>query len=282
MEVNAFYNTAKIYAESIKYQKPNYFTEPGSTLCLILTDTQEIFSGVTSVRIHDGVVDELHSEHIAIMSMLAANKVRVQKMLTISFDDFSICIPTLECLNMLFRADSRNRKCEVVVSLTETVPAEELTSGAYVQKNASDNNSNPSDFVYDDNIPQMFDDEPVYESNNDESSSDEASSLGAPADFVSGFEFDESNPFYEPDAPDTTDNVEALNPDGHSTEFLYTPPQQSNSVGSESYESNSVYKGSEYITETDDNKKISKKELLKQAKERKKAAKSNARFKKLF
>lgn len=172
MVINSFYNTAKTYAEKIRQEKTAYYKEPGATLTLVMSEEQEIFSGVTSIKINEGKVDTIHSEAIAIMSMIAANQPKAKQMITIAFKDQSVVKPCDECLDMLLNAHPDNGKCEVAVAISETQTAINLKSQAT-------------------NITAEF-----LEKNTEEVS---APDLGAPAEFVSGFEFDADNPFLASD-----------------------------------------------------------------------------------
>ncbi len=170
MVINSFYNTAKTYAEKIRQEKTAYYKEPGATLTLVMSEDQEIFSGVTSIKINEGKVDTIHSEAIAIMSMIAANQPKAKQMVTIAFKDQSVVKPCDECLDLLLSADADNGKCEVAIAPTETETAINLKSQAtnitaeFLEKDTA---------VEVENVPD----------------------LGAPAEFVSGFEFDADNPF---------------------------------------------------------------------------------------
>lgn len=172
MVINSFYNTAKTYAEKIRQEKTAYYKEPGATLTLIMSEDQEIFSGVTSIKINEGKVDTIHSEAIAIMSMIAANQPKAKQMITIAFKDQSVVKPCDECLDMLLNADPDNGKCEVAVEISQSETAINLKSQAT-------------------NISAEF-----LEKNTEEIS---VPDLGAPVEFVSGFEFDSDNPFLASD-----------------------------------------------------------------------------------
>ena len=54
MEISAFYNTAKKFCGKIKTEKPDYVSDPDACLCLIIADTEEIFSGITNRRHDEG------------------------------------------------------------------------------------------------------------------------------------------------------------------------------------------------------------------------------------
>ena len=169
MVISQFYNTAKSYAEKIKEERPAIYIEPDFSITLIIADDdQEIFTGVTSVKINEGNVDTIHSEAVAIMSMIVAKKAKAKQMITVSFADLKVIKPCDECLDMLLDADPDNGKCEIAINFTNSETAINLKSQA---TNIS------ADFLEKDTKAESVPD------------------LGAPAEFVSGFEFDADNPF---------------------------------------------------------------------------------------
>ncbi len=170
MVINSFYNTAKTYAEKIRQEKTAYYKEPGATLTLVMSEEQEIFSGVTSIKINEGKVDTIHSEAIAIMSMIAANQPKAKQMVTIAFKDQSVVKPCDECLDLLLNADPDNGKCEIAIAPTQTETAINLKAQA---------TNITAEFLEKDTKTEV----------------DNVPDLGAPAEFVSGFEFDADNPF---------------------------------------------------------------------------------------
>ena len=170
MVINSFYNTAKTYAEKIRQEKTAYYKEPGATLTLVMSEEQEIFSGVTSIKINEGKVDTIHSEAIAIMSMIAANQPKAKQMVTIAFKDQSVVKPCDECLDLLLKADADNGKCEIAIAPTQSETAINLKSQA---------TNITAEFLEKDTKTEV----------------ENVPDLGAPAEFVSGFEFDADNPF---------------------------------------------------------------------------------------
>lgn len=169
MEISAFYNTAKKYMEMLKQAKPAFFSDDDSALCLVMTDSQEIISGVASVKITEGNVEAVHAEKNAIMSMVSDNKKKAVQLVTVLAKDLSISKPCAECLNMLIGLDTGNAKCNVVLSENEAVAVGSLIS----------------------------DDSSVSEELISGANSSVSSDLGAPAEFVSGFDFDDNNPFLD-------------------------------------------------------------------------------------
>lgn len=296
MEIKAFYGTAKKYAEKIKKEKPAYASEKDSSLCMIMGDNQEIYSGITSINIFEGNVSDVHSERAAIMSLITDSKgVKAKQMVIVAFEDMSIKTPCEECLEFLIRADADNGQCEVILAENKSETALKLKSKA-----------------------AEVTEESVSEKSEDDQN--DVSALGAPVEFVSGFEFDESNPFYEPPAEEQRE-VEALSQtmggnsdkqanitDAQPTTDQAAHSQESAETSSEHITdeaTNDRFSSDQVVSQYSDSgenvmkkrlanilgdseeekpkketKAISKKELLRQSREMKKMAKQSAKYNK--
>ncbi len=195
MDNNSFYNMAKNYADKLKAEKPNISST--ACLCLVITDTQEIFSGVTGVGITEGNVEEVSAQYNAIASMIVSKNVKAKQMLIIDIMDYRVITPGDSDLNLLFRASSENGSCEVMIAVDQTQTALQLISS--------------STSVSEDFLNTSFD-EP----------DEKAENLGTPAEFVNGFEFDETNPFAAEPAPNNDGSEDKSN--NSPPKFLYSQP----------------------------------------------------------
>jgi cytidine deaminase len=126
MDTGAFYSTATEYAEKIKSEKPNYVSDSGSAICLIKTDREQIFSGVTGIMFNGESIETVDAEYAAIMSMRIAGQSRAVQMITVLFEDLSVAKPGEDCLKLLLAANDENSSCEVAVSAEESVAADSL------------------------------------------------------------------------------------------------------------------------------------------------------------
>ena len=86
MEIGSLYNTAKNFAETLKHSRPE-LTNYDACLCLIVADSGDIYSGVSSVSINEGTVNEVPAERIAVMSAITAKHVIAKQLIVISLDD---------------------------------------------------------------------------------------------------------------------------------------------------------------------------------------------------
>ena len=164
MEIGSLYNTAKNFAETLKQKRPE-LTQYDACLCLIIADTGDIFSGVSTVSINEGAVEDVSAAKIAIMSIVTTKNVIAKQLIVISLDDYSYFVPDNEALSILVNSSVDNSSCQIVVSPDEMVSAATLV---------------PADEVPD--FLSGYDEEVVEE-------------LGAPAEYAESINVDTANPF---------------------------------------------------------------------------------------
>ena len=287
MGKNIFYSIVKEYAEALVSQRPDCASVEGAAICAILTSAHDIFAGVTSISLCNNIVQSVPAEYIAVTAMNNAGQTKALQMITLSFADFSVIKPESEGVAIMLESDPENNKCEVFISENESVSAVSFIGFDEVQHDETDvetyKESNNPEPVESRDFLNGFDEQEVSESTNNagseafekmgiinnsapETSDDNRnSSLGAPADFSSGFDIDESNPFYEP--PVANNEVKAISTIADKVPTLITDSDSSASV---------------YRTSANESKKetLSKNDLLKQAKKKKKIAKANFGFRK--
>ena len=99
MEIGSLYNTAKNFAETLKQKRPE-LTQYDAELCLIIADTGDIYSGVSTVSINEGAVEDVSAAKIAVMSVVTAKHVIAKQLIVVSLDDFIYIRPDDEALGM--------------------------------------------------------------------------------------------------------------------------------------------------------------------------------------
>ena len=65
MENNALYETAKVFADTLKTRYPYLEEDSDACLALIIADSGNVFSGVSSITINEGTPEALPAEKIA-------------------------------------------------------------------------------------------------------------------------------------------------------------------------------------------------------------------------
>lgn len=289
MGTNIFYNVVKEYAEALVSQRPDCASVDGAAICAILTSAHDIFAGVTGISLCNNLVQPVPAEYMAVTAMKCAGQTKALQMITLSFEDFSVIKPESDGVEVMIEANPENNKCEIFISKNESVSAVSFVDSGEIQQNeisAGTYEEPVSEPVESGNFFNGFDEQTESENignirseafqkmgivNNSVPETAEIpdkngnSSLGTPADFSSGFDIDESNPFYEP--PVSHKDVKTIS----------TIAEQIPSVKADSDNSASAFRNS-----VNENRKeiLSKNDLLKQAKKKKKIAKANFGFRK--
>ena len=179
MEINALYDTAKNFAGILKEKYPSLESDPDACLAIIVADTGDFFSGVSSVTINEGTPEVLPAEKIAAMSLVTSGA-KASQMIIITLEDYGFSDPSEDALRILINASPENGSCQVALSPDEASPAAGLLPNA------------AADFLsgYDDaDVPETAA-APAADTN-----VASTASLGAPAEFANGFDVDETNEF---------------------------------------------------------------------------------------
>lgn len=158
MELVELYNRAVLLIEEVRKVSGHTADEKNASLCVIVSDNNEIYAGVNGLKISNGKVSVACSEYNAIMSMIASGCVTAEKMMTVSFADRSVCRPCSDCIDMLYKADEKNSQCEIAVSAENSVKACELKT----QSDESAVSSEYEAFSLSEEVP-AFSPEPVSE-----------------------------------------------------------------------------------------------------------------------
>lgn len=275
MDIGKFYDTAKSFAKKIKEEKPNFVSDLNASVCLIAAENEEIFNGVTGLKLSGEAISVISAEKSAVMNMLVEGSVKAEGVIVVDCNSCEILKPTDESLKMLLEADESNENCEIAVSenavqtIKEFLSADDSDTDDEEEEVQTEENAELDEDIEDavseeaDKAAQAeavdadeTDDEGCLD---DESAVDILSDLGEPAEFSSGVVIDESNPFYEPPAEKEDEEVPEI-------KVLYEQPGVESSEDKES---------------KNDGK--SAEEMLKDAKKKKKSAKKfNSFFKRGF
>lgn len=128
MELVELYSKALNLVEEVKNFRSQTAEEKDASLCVIISESDKIYAGVTGIRISGENVTTACSEYNALMSMISDGSVSAKQMMTVSFADGTVCRPCSECIDMLYKANENNIQCEIAVSADKSVKACELDS----------------------------------------------------------------------------------------------------------------------------------------------------------
>ena len=211
MEIGVLYDTAKNFANLIKQAEPYYATAEDACLCLIVDTLGNIHSGVTSISINDGTPTPLSAEKIAAMS-LVSSAATASQLIVIYFDEFAFAQPAEDALSLLVSSNVENSACQVVLS------PEEVETAASLVPNAAE------DFMKGYDFDEPAETTPAQAAPAAAAAPPPVNTLGSAAEFSTGFDVDESNPFY---AAPSQENVQTTQNKGADPRFLYEQPTDS-------------------------------------------------------
>lgn len=249
MDINTLIKTAKEYADKVKSE----VSGDQAQLAVIADAKGKTFVGVTSVTLKNGSVTKISADYMAALYMINEGSRIASSMVVIDVADQSVAKPSSECLDLLFRTNVENDNCLAAVSDTETATVLSLRlggSGADLMDGFDFDDAEPADNQEAAEKPNAAEQAVSVQKSQSADVPEHSSNV------ISGVKIEENNPFYE--AP----------------EDLKPPEEVVATVSGENLEAAALEK------ESEDEPELSKEELLKQAKKRKKVAKANFLFRK--
>ncbi len=121
-----FYNLAVKLMDNIRQLEPNLVSARDAELCVLMTESQQIYAGITSVKISAGQLMRACPEYNAIMAMVPEGESRVLKLITVSFSHKEVSQPCEGCLELLCRVNKDNVDTEIYIAANRSVAASEL------------------------------------------------------------------------------------------------------------------------------------------------------------
>lgn len=156
MALNVFYTMVKEYAEQVISR--NAAISPNTQICAILTKNHDIISGFSAVYMINETIGVIPAEYMAVVAMNNADMTRALQMITLSLDDFSVVSPNVNELLIVHSLNPDNIKCNVYVSPSDYVSLGNLLANAGVQLNEY---SEPADTPPDSTQEQAISSSPI-------------------------------------------------------------------------------------------------------------------------
>lgn len=239
MDLQEMYNTAVGIIENLRTAGGNYSVSENSSVCVLVTASGRVYSGLTGTTLENGVVKTSCPEYNAIVSMMTDGERRIAKMMTVMFRNGEVVLPCEECRNIIFRMDSENCNCEIAVSKSGTIKLRVLMpnsrfpqsqQSAPVQQsvnnltspptpppvNDSKSSSDFNDFGFEMeetpksnsvfSAPEKFKVETAGSKNSSDDFGFEKANSSS-VDYVTNVTADEDNPFYEPEIKSEKSNI---------------------------------------------------------------------------
>ncbi|MGN0677864.1 MAG: hypothetical protein ACI4K5_08965 [Ruminococcus sp.] len=236
MDLQEMYNTAVGIIENLRTAGGNYSVSENSSVCVLVTASGRVYSGLTGTALENGVVKNTCPEYNAIVSMMTDGERRIAKMMTVMFRNGEVVLPCEECRNIIFRMDSENCNCEIAVSKSGTIklgvlmPNSRFPQPQPVQQsvnnftpppavppvNDSESSSDFNDFGFEMeetpksnsvfSAPEKFKVETAGSGNSSDDFGFEKANSSS-VDYVTNVTADEDNPFYEPEIKSEKSNI---------------------------------------------------------------------------
>ena len=129
-----FYNLAVKLMDNIRQLEPNLVSAHDSELCVLMTDTDQIYAGIAGVKISAGQLMRACPEYNAIMAAISEGESRVKKLITVSFGRREVSQPCEGCLALLGRVNRLNRDTAIYIATNRAVPASDLLPDLAVEE----------------------------------------------------------------------------------------------------------------------------------------------------
>ena len=126
MESKDLYNYAVRLMENVKLVEPNLVSGRDAEFCVMITDRQHVFAGVTSVKISAGQLMRACPEYNAIMALSQTDEDKVDQLITISFATREVSQPCESCIKLLCETNPENRFTDIYIAANRSVKAIEL------------------------------------------------------------------------------------------------------------------------------------------------------------
>jgi cytidine deaminase len=115
-----------------------------STVTVLVTTDGEVFKANNGNVIKDGKLVNTCSEQEAVTAMMKANKTRIDYLVTLDMENADFIKPCKDCINLILQINPENAQCNVMVSEKETSTIETLASS--VKSIEVDTTSDINDF----------------------------------------------------------------------------------------------------------------------------------------
>jgi cytidine deaminase len=121
MNLNELYNVA---LDALTEKKSNGFgfnVDDNSTITVLSTPDNETFKASNGSTIKDGQLTSTCSEYEAVTAMVKAGKNRIENLVTLDIETGSFVMPCNNCLELIMQVNPDNAYCNVMVDDNESV-----------------------------------------------------------------------------------------------------------------------------------------------------------------
>lgn len=196
MALNVFYSMVREAAEQLIRREPKLAFSANARICAILAKNYDIISGVSSIYMINQTAGIIPAEYMAVVAMNNADMTRALQMITLSLVDFSVVIPNPSELMIVQAMDPANSKCNVYISPSDYVPITSLLENE-AQTEETEASQTPSAPANDFSVPDITETPASVVNASPQTTS---ASTSAMSGFFNGFGDDESDGTNVPDS----------------------------------------------------------------------------------
>ncbi len=126
MEFHKLFKEAEKIIDTIKLSGNNLDNYENTSVTVLLTEKQNIYTGLNGTKSENGSTVETSSGYEAITSMMKHNETRVKEIMTLFFNDKKIIMLPLDAVSLLFQINKENQSCLILTGPNQTVELKSL------------------------------------------------------------------------------------------------------------------------------------------------------------
>lgn len=126
MEFHKLFKEAEKIIDTIKLSGNNLDNYENTSVTVLLTEKQNIYTGLNGTKSENGSTVETSSGYEAITSMMKHNETRVKEIMTLFFNDKKIIMLPLDAVSLLYQINKENQFCLILTGPNQTVELKSL------------------------------------------------------------------------------------------------------------------------------------------------------------
>lgn len=130
MKLNELYNIALDMLAEKKSNKFGFYIDDNATITVLSTEDGEIFKASNGSIIKDGKLQNTCSEKEAITIMMKSNKNRIDSIVSLKTENGAFTTPCENCIQLMLQINKDNSNCNVMINDNESVKLYTLISNS--------------------------------------------------------------------------------------------------------------------------------------------------------
>lgn len=130
MKLNELYNIALDMLAEKKSNRFGFFIDDNATITVLSTEDGEIFKASNGSIIKDGKLQNTCSEKEAITIMMKSNKNRIDSIVSLKTENGAFNTPCENCIQLMLQINKDNSNCNVMINDNESVKLHTLISNS--------------------------------------------------------------------------------------------------------------------------------------------------------